>query len=166
VDAGVSGTRTDRPALAAALVSLEQGDALVVYSLSRLSRGLRHLIDLADILDARGVALVSLTESLDTTSASGRLFFHMMAALSQFERDLLSERVAAALAQKRARGERLGRPRYENPDAERLARDLGHRGASLRMIAAALLQAGHRPQRASAWSAKVVRDLLRREIGT
>ena len=86
----------------------EQG-ALVVYSLSRLARSTRDAIDMADRLERAGADLVSLSEAIDTTSAAGRLFFRLMAAMAEFERDVIAERTNTALAFKRSRGERISR---------------------------------------------------------
>lgn len=111
-----SGTRTDRPELAAALDYLRPGDTLVVWSLSRLGRSLKHLIDTVTGLDDRQVGFRSVTENIDTTSATGRLVFHLLAALSQFERDLVSDRTSAGLAAARERGAKPGRKPSLTPD--------------------------------------------------
>ena len=85
-----SGTRTDRPELAKALEQARQGDVLVVWRLDRLARSLRHLIDIADDLNRRrGVALKSITESIDTTTPSGRFMFNILGALSSMEREII-----------------------------------------------------------------------------
>ena len=110
-DAGVSGKRADnRPGLQEALdaVTKSRGGALVVYSLSRLARSTKDAIAIAERLDKAGADLVSLSESIDTTNAAGKMVFRMLAVLAEFERDLVSERTKAALSVKRARGERLG----------------------------------------------------------
>jgi site-specific DNA recombinase len=109
-DAGISGRRADkRPGLQAALAAAcENGGALVVYSLSRLARSTRDAIDIAERLHGAGADLVSLTERIDTTTAAGKMVFRMLAVLAEFERDLVSERTAAALAHKRRNGERVG----------------------------------------------------------
>jgi DNA invertase Pin-like site-specific DNA recombinase len=109
-DAGLSGGRADnRPALQRALdaVCREKG-VLVVYSLSRLARSTRDAIDIMERLHGAGADLVSLTENIDTTTAMGKLFFRLMAALAEFERDIISERTSMAMAHKRARGEHCG----------------------------------------------------------
>ncbi|MEI9901064.1 MAG: recombinase family protein [Hyphomicrobium sp.] len=79
-----------RPALDAALVALKAGDVLVVWKLDRLGRSLAHLITLVSDLSARGIGFVSLSEAIDTSCASGRLLFHVMGALAEFERSLIS----------------------------------------------------------------------------
>jgi DNA invertase Pin-like site-specific DNA recombinase len=108
-DAGISGTRDDRPGLLAAIEAATKAKAaLVVYSLSRLSRSTSHTIQLADRLAKADAHLVSLSEQIDTTSAAGRMVFRMLATLAEFERDLIAERTTNALAHKKAKGERTG----------------------------------------------------------
>jgi site-specific DNA recombinase len=108
-DAGLSGKRADnRPGLQAALAdACRQKAALVVYSLSRLARSVPDAYSIAGRLDRVRASLVLLTESVDTTTAAGRMFFGMLAVLAAFERDLTAERTAAALAHKRAEGRRV-----------------------------------------------------------
>ena len=105
-----SGKTESRPGLDSLLEQLRPGDTVVVWRLDRLGRSLRHLIDLANLLDEQGVALVSLRESLDTSTPGGRLIFHVFGALAEFERDLIRERTTAGLAAARARGRVGGRP--------------------------------------------------------
>lgn len=109
-DRGVSGKERSRPGLDAAIEALAAGDVLVVWRLDRLGRSLAHMIALIDELAARGIGFRSLTESFDAGSSGGRLVFHLMAALAEFERALISERTRAGLAAARSRGKRLGRP--------------------------------------------------------
>ena len=106
----MSGTRADRPQLAAALEFAREGDVLVVARLDRLARSMRQLLTTVDTLQARGIGLRSLHENIDTTSATGRLILHIFAALGQFEVELLRERTRTALAASRARGRIGGRP--------------------------------------------------------
>jgi DNA invertase Pin-like site-specific DNA recombinase len=106
----MSGTRADRPQLAAALDYAREGDVLVVARLDRLARSIRQLLATVDALNARGIGLRSLHENIDTTSATGRLILHIFAALGQFEVELLRERTRTALAASRARGKMGGRP--------------------------------------------------------
>jgi DNA invertase Pin-like site-specific DNA recombinase len=110
-DAGVSGKSTEgRPGLAQALdeVSRVQG-VLVVSSMSRVSRSTRDMLTIAQNLEDAGADLVSLTESIDTTGAAGRMVFRMLAVLGEFERDLVSERTKSALAYKKSKGEAISR---------------------------------------------------------
>lgn len=114
-DAGLSGGRADnRPALQKALqaVCAARGTALVVYSLSRLARSTKDAIAIAERLDRAGADLVSLSERIDTTTAAGKMVFRMLAVLAEFERDLTSERTAAAMALKRSNGQRVGTVPY------------------------------------------------------
>ncbi len=110
-DHGVSGMSMSRTGLNSLMNGLRAGDTLVVYRLDRLGRSIRHLLDIAGILRERGIELRSLNENVDTASASGRMVFHIMAAVSEFERALLSERTIAGLKAARARGKRPGRQR-------------------------------------------------------
>lgn len=104
-----SGANTDRPGLADALAFARPGDVLVIWRLDRLGRSLRDLIDLAADLREREVGLCSLQEAIDTTTAGGKMLFHIMAALAEFERNLIQERTKAGLASARARGRKGGR---------------------------------------------------------
>ena len=90
-----SGALAARPELDRALDHLRTGDVLVVWRLDRLGRSLRHLIDVVTALDARGIGFRSLTEHIDTTTAEGRLVFHLFGALAEFERDLIRDRTLA-----------------------------------------------------------------------
>lgn len=110
VDEGISGVTTSRPALDQALAALRPGDVLVVWKLDRLGRSLSHLIEITGRLAAQGIGFRSLSEAIDTTTASGRLLFHIMGALAEFERALISERTRAGMAAAKARGARVGRP--------------------------------------------------------
>jgi DNA invertase Pin-like site-specific DNA recombinase len=97
-----SGARADRPALEQLLDQLRPGDTLVVWKLDRLGRSLRHLVDTVTALAERGVGFRSLQEAIDTTTLGGKLAFHVVAALAEFERDLVRERTSAGLAAARA----------------------------------------------------------------
>lgn len=105
-----SGAKTDRAELIRLLDQARAGDTIVVWSLSRLGRSLRHLIDLSDQLQQRGVALRSLTEAIDTSTPSGRFLFNILGALGQMEREIIIERTRAGLAAAAARGRKGGRP--------------------------------------------------------
>ncbi len=96
----------------------------MVWRLDRLGRSLRHLIDTVTLLDGRGVGFRSLRESIDTTTAGGRLVFHIFAALAQFEREIIRDRTVAGLAAARARGRQGGRPSKLSADQRRTARKL------------------------------------------
>lgn len=103
----VSSRKADRKELARALDFCREGDVLVVWKLDRLGRSIKELIEIVTGLADRGIGFMSLTESLDTTSPSGRLVFHVFASMAEFERDVIRERSLAGLAAARARG-RLG----------------------------------------------------------
>ncbi|WP_420417564.1 recombinase family protein [Pacificispira sp.] len=109
-DLGVSGRTAARKGLGQALCSLERGDTLVVWRLDRLGRSLVHLIGLIETFSQEGVEFRSLTEAIDTNSAGGKLIFHIMAAMAEFERQLISERTRAGMDAARARGKHIGRP--------------------------------------------------------
>lgn len=106
-----SGTKADRAELQQALDYAREGDVIVVYSLSRLARSIRHLLDIGEELQRRGVGLKSLTEAIDTTTPAGRFLFTILGALGQMEVELLRERTKAGLAAARARGRVGGRPK-------------------------------------------------------
>lgn len=177
-DEGISGSRSDnRPGLAAAMDAIGRGDALVTYSLSRLSRSTRDTLELADALAKKDADLVSLSEKVDTTTAAGKMVFRMLAVLSEFERDQVSDRTRMALAHKRANGEKTGgsipfgyaveKDRLvadaEEQQAVRMVLDLHKKGLSLRKIGRALERAGiARKQGGRTWDATAVRRIIRR----
>lgn len=108
-DKGISGAKAARPGLSDLKGKLKSGDTLVVWRLDRLGRSLRYLVETIDRLGKENIHFISLTESIDTTTSGGRLLFHMMAALAEFERSLISERTRAGMAAARANGRQLGR---------------------------------------------------------
>ncbi|QJU60966.1 recombinase family protein (plasmid) [Sphingomonas sp. AP4-R1] len=115
-----SGAQRDRPELQAALGYLRAGDALVVWKLDRLARSVRQLVETAELLQTREIGLKVITQAIDTTSPSGRLTFHLLAAIAEFERELTLERTHAGLAQARALGRRGGRkPAMGEPEIRR-----------------------------------------------
>jgi DNA invertase Pin-like site-specific DNA recombinase len=133
----VSGAKDRRPALDALKAAARRREitAVVAVKLDRLARSVRHLTALAAELDALGVALVVLDQSIDTSTPTGRLLFHVLGSIAEFERDLIRERTHAGLALARKRGKRFGRP--PATDAAQRARILRLRNAghSIRMIA-------------------------------
>ena len=114
-DHGVSGATFRRPGLDDTLTQLSRDDTLVVWRLDRLGRSLMKLVELIDSLDKRGVRFQSLTEAIDTTSGSGMFIFHMMAALAQFERTLISERTRCGMKVAREKGRKVGRQAVMTP---------------------------------------------------
>jgi DNA invertase Pin-like site-specific DNA recombinase len=103
-----SGTLARRPELDAALAYLRRGDVLVITRLDRLGRSVKHLKDVTDRLQLNGVELHAVTQGIDTTTPVGRLFFHILAAIAEFEHDLIVERTKEGLASARARGRNGG----------------------------------------------------------
>ena len=108
------GTKRNRPELEKLLERLTEGDTVVVESLSRLGRSTKDLIWLMETFNSKGVNLVSLKESIDTTTSTGKLLFTLMSAIAQFERDVIADRTREGLNSARARGRNGGRPRTDS----------------------------------------------------
>jgi DNA invertase Pin-like site-specific DNA recombinase len=124
-----SGANVSRSGLEAVLAALQPADTLVVARLDRLGRSMPHLVATVHELAERGIGFKSLAESIDTTSAAGRLVLHIFASLADFERELIRERTREALAAKKRRGEHVGRRRaLSRPrlDAAREMLESGH----------------------------------------
>lgn len=107
----VSGAKANRPELKKMISQLRKDDVVVIWKLDRLGRSLRDLVNLVTEIQAKGAGLKSLNDRIDTTTAHGKLTFHLFAALSEFERDIISERTRAGLESARARGRKGGRPK-------------------------------------------------------
>ena len=116
-----SGARSSRPGLDALLAQARRGDVVVVVRLDRLGRSLIHLVDVIRQLKTAGVGFRSLSEQIDTTTAGGKLIFHIFGSLAEFERELIRERVTAGLSAARARGRVGGRPRKDDSQRARVA---------------------------------------------
>ena len=116
----MTGTKRDRPELAKILDRMTEGDTVVIESLSRLGRSTKDLIELTELFQSKGVHLVSLKESIDTSTSTGKLLFTLMSAIAQFERDVIADRTREGLKSARARGRTGGRPRTD-ADAVRKA---------------------------------------------
>lgn len=116
----MTGTKRDRPELAKMLDRMTEGDTVVIESLSRLGRSTKDLIELTELFQSKGVHLVSLKESIDTSTSTGKLLFTLMSAIAQFERDVIADRTNEGLKSARARGRTGGRPKTD-PDAVRKA---------------------------------------------
>lgn len=118
----MTGTLRARPELTSCLRTLRSGDTLVVWRMDRLARSLKDLVEIIDDLHQREIGFRSLTESIDTTSASGKLIFHIFGALAEFEHSLILERTKAGLAAARARGRKGGRrPSMSSLDVKKAA---------------------------------------------
>lgn len=129
-----SGACDKRMKLNKLLTSIGHGDVLAVWRLDRLGRSLPHLIQIVRNLEGQGAHLQSLTEGIDTTTAQGRLTFHLMGALAEFERSLIIERTQAGLQAARKRGARIGRPKALSGAQIKHARkliDAGERPATI-----------------------------------
>lgn len=118
----ITGTLRERPELSHCLSTLRNGDTLVVWRMDRLARSLKGLVEIIEDLHLREIGFKSLTESIDTTSASGKLIFHIFGALAEFEHSLILERTKAGLAAARARGRKGGRkPAMTSLDVKKAA---------------------------------------------
>ncbi len=133
-----SGAASRRAGLDKALARCEAGDVLVVWRLDRLGRSLSHLIEVIHDLGQREVGFQSVSESIDTTTAGGRLVFHLMGAIAEFERSLITERTRAGIAAARKRGKHLGRPSALTREQVRHARALIDGGESPAAVASSL----------------------------
>lgn len=109
----ITGTKACRPELDKVRLRMREGDSVVVESLSRLGRSTRDLLNLLDEFDKKGVQLISLKESVDTASPTGKLLVTVLSAISQFERDLIVQRTEEGLKAARARGRKGGRPKTD-----------------------------------------------------
>lgn len=182
IESGESAKSLNRPGMAKLLALVDAGKikAVIVAKLDRLTRSVKDLCELLERFERRGVALVSVAESLDTGSAAGRLVLNIMAAVSQWEREAIGERTRDALSHKRSQGERVGNiafgfrlaadgqhlepdPAEQAASAEiqRLRRD----GATLRGIAAALNHRCFRTRRGTPWRLESVARVLKQGVG-
>jgi DNA invertase Pin-like site-specific DNA recombinase len=118
----VSGAKADRPELVKLRAMLRNGDIVCIYKLDRLGRSMKHLLELVDEFQQKGVGLLSLTDAIDSTTAQGRLVLNLFASLAEFERDLIRERTQAGLVSARARGRKGGRQKGLSAEAEKNAR--------------------------------------------
>ncbi|HMH14704.1 MAG TPA: recombinase family protein [Edaphobacter sp.] len=134
----ISGSRAERPGLTKAQGSLREGDTLVVWKLDRLGRSVKHLVDFVGALHKQGVQFKSLTDAIDTGTASGRFFFHVMASLAEMERELTIERTRAGLEVARQLGRRGGRKRQMTDSKIKSAKKLLASGVPPRDVASNL----------------------------
>jgi site-specific DNA recombinase len=180
VDGGESAKSLNRPGLQRLLGLVNAGkiDAVIVAKLDRLTRSVKDLCGLLELFEKRKVSLISVAESLDTGSAAGRLVITIMAAVSQWEREAIGERTRDALRHKSGNGERVGNIGFGyrlaadglhlEPDpveqaALKAARKLRSSGQSLRAVAAALNQSGHRTRRGTPWRLESVVRVIKQD---
>jgi DNA invertase Pin-like site-specific DNA recombinase len=179
VDGGESAKNMNRPGLQRVLSLVNAGEvqAVIVAKLDRLTRSVKDLCALLELFEKRGVGLISVAESLDTTTAAGRLVITIMGAVSQWEREAIGERTREALQHKRTKGERVGNIQFgyrlgadgkhlEPHPVEQTAlgavQKLRRRGKTLRAIAITLNLQGHRTRRGSEWRLESVARVVRR----
>jgi len=177
VDAGASAKDLRRPGAAELLELVEAGelDAVIVYKLDRLTRSVKDLGELLELFERCGVALVSVSESLDTSSAAGRLVLNVMGAVSQWEREAISERTREALQQKRANGQRIGNVPFgfrvidgtkdlePNPAEQKIlrtAKRLRSSGYTLQGVADRLNAKGYTTRTGRSWKVRNAHHLL------
>jgi DNA invertase Pin-like site-specific DNA recombinase len=113
-----TGAKWNRKGLLKCLSTVKKGDAIVVWRLDRLGRSMKEIVNTVESLQSQGIDFVSLREAIDTTTAVGKLTFHIFSALAQFERDLIIERTHAGLAAAKLRGRFPGRKRILSLDEE------------------------------------------------
>ena len=167
-----------RPGMQRALKMLTTGEVrhLVIFKLDRAFRNAREALEVAEMLQKNGFGLHSATERIDTTSSHGKLFYTMLAAMAEWERNVISERTAAALQSKKLRGERVGEIPFGYaldtdgvhlmPDAQEQRiiariRELKGRGHSFRQIAAELNRDGYTTKKGAAWTHRQVSRIYR-----
>jgi DNA invertase Pin-like site-specific DNA recombinase len=178
VDGGESAKSLNRPGLKRALDMVSAGSvqAVIVAKLDRLTRSVKDLCELLELFERHGVALISVAESLDTSSAAGRLVITIMAAVSQWEREAIAERTRDALQHKWRQGERVGNIRYgfrlcadgihveTEPTEQEIVSRIHHlrkNGHTLRGVAELLNRAGYRTRRGSEWRMEQVNRVLK-----
>ena len=140
VDQGVSGAKARRPALDELVVAARKReiDALVVVKLDRLARSVRHLTELSAELEALAVDLIVLDQGIDSSTPAGKLLFHVLGSIAEFERDLMMERTQAGVEAARKRGAQMGRPSVLDAKKLERARRMHEAGESLRQISRVL----------------------------
>ena len=178
VDGGESAKSLNRPGMARLLAMVDAGEVqtVIIAKLDRLTRSVKDLCTLLERFERRGVALVSVAESLDTSSAAGRLVLNIMTAVSQWEREAIGERTRDAMRHKRSNGERVGNIPYgyrlaadgrhleEDPSEQTVLAEIRRfrrEGATLRGIAAALNHRAFQTRRGTAWRLESVARALK-----
>lgn len=141
-DHGISGAVVEREGLSQAISACSTGDTLVVWKLDRLGRSLGFLCGLIERFGKQGAGFQSLTDGIDTTTSGGKLVFHIMGALAEFERSLISERTKAGMKAAKKRGKRLGRPPALSDSQQKHAFELLKEGKTQKDVAE-LLRVSH-----------------------
>jgi DNA invertase Pin-like site-specific DNA recombinase len=131
----MSGASKDRPELTKCLAALAEGDTLCVWRLDRLGRSTSHLLSTVEELGQRGVGFRSISDNVDTTSAQGRLVFHILSAMAEFERELIKERINAGVEAARVRGKQFGRPTALSDEKVEAIRQMRSAGRNMSEIA-------------------------------
>ena len=131
----VSGAKRERPKLNELLGKLRRGDTLVIWKFDRLARSMHDLLEITNKLHEKGVQFKSITEDIDTNSPMGNFAFHLLGALGQFERELIKERINAGIANARAKGKHMGRPRTLTDEQVKVAQDMRNSGKGVMEIA-------------------------------
>lgn len=134
----MSGSKRERPQLNKLLKNLRGGDTLVIWKFDRLARSMYDLLSITDSLNEKGVQFKSITEDVDTNSPMGKFAFHLLGALGQFERELIKERINAGIANARAKGKHMGRPRTLTDEQIKVAREMRQSGTGVMAIARVL----------------------------
>lgn len=177
-DAGKSAKNMNRPGLIHALemIRRKEADSLIILKLDRLTRSVKDLGTLVETFEKTGAALISVQDSINTTTAAGRLVLNVLGSVAQWEREAIGERTAAALAVKKDRGEKTGgtvpfgydlsedgttlTPNPNEQEAIRVMMELKSRGYSLRAIGKELLSRGFTSKSGGRWHAKVVKGIV------
>jgi site-specific DNA recombinase len=183
VDGGESAKSLQRPGMERLLqlVDGKKVQAVIIAKLDRLTRSVKDLCELLERFERRGVALISVAESLDTSSAAGRLVLNIMTAVSQWEREAIGERTRYAMSHKRSNGERVGNIQFgyrlcadgkhiePDPIEQSVLSEIGHLrqgGHTMRGIAAALNHRALRTRRGSEWRLEHVARIIKQGVGT
>jgi site-specific DNA recombinase len=164
VDAGLSAKTLKRPGLqrVLAMVRAREMDVVVVAKLDRLSRRVRDMYDLVELFEKKGVALVSLQESLDATTATGRAMIGLLAVMNQLERETIGERTRDAMQHLKASGKVYSRPVFDDPATLAQIHTMWAQGATLQAIADELTAARVPTVRGGQWGPSTIMGILRR----
>ena len=133
-DEKVSATASKQPRLKACLEYVREGDTLVVTRLDRLARSIRHLCDIAEELERKGVDLQVLDQQIDTSTPTGRLLFNLLGAIAQFETELRAERQAEGIRKAKEKGVKFGRQKALEPDEIKELRELRTQGMTIKTL--------------------------------